>query len=61
MKCESEPEYLILCSEYDTNGATEEPGFDSLNDMRCFIISEMNRSVLENIHLLIQYISVAIS
>ena len=58
--CEAEPEYLIMYSAYDSDWTTEESGFDSLNNMRFFIVSDVYRSAPDTIPLSIQYVSVAI-
>jgi hypothetical protein len=47
--CEAESEYLILYSEYDTEWTTEESGFDSSNNMRFIVISEVYKSATESI------------
>jgi len=58
---EAEPEYFILYSEYDTNWTTEESGFDELNNMKFFVISEVYRSAPDTIQLPLRYLSAAIS
>jgi hypothetical protein len=47
--CEAESEYLILYSGYDTDWTTEEPGFDSLNNMKFIVTSEVYKSVTATI------------
>jgi hypothetical protein len=59
--CEAEPEYFILYSKYDTEWTTEESGFDTSNNMRFFVISEVYKSAPEIIQFPFQYVSVAVS
>jgi hypothetical protein len=56
----AEPEYFILYSEYDTDWTTEESGFDSLNNMKFIVISEVYRSAPQSKQLPLQYVSAAI-
>ena len=47
--CETEPEYLILYSEYDTDWTAEESGFDYLNNVKFIVIFEVYSSAPETI------------
>ena len=55
--CETEPEYIVLCSEYNADRTTDESGFDPLNNMRFYVISKVYRSAPETIQHQIQYMS----